>query len=113
MSQTTDASCDWALGQQQTIAERNDEVDLSSIASPMAGIKQVIDSSYSVYGCIEWFYSAFVSKANTGLAGVSQTTTESYDLALGQQHIIVERGGLDLSSIVSLTNGIRQVIDSS
>ena len=43
MSQTTDASCALALGQQQTIAERNEEVDLSSIASPMAGIEQVID----------------------------------------------------------------------
>ena len=43
MSQTTDASCDSALGQQQTIAERNDEVDLSSIASPTAGIEQVSD----------------------------------------------------------------------
>ena len=42
MSQTTGASCDLALGEQQTIAERN-EVDLSSIASPTAGIEQVID----------------------------------------------------------------------
>ena len=43
MLQITDASCDSALGQQQTIAERNEEVDLSSIASPMAGIEQVSD----------------------------------------------------------------------
>ena len=46
MSQTTDASCDSVLGEQQTIAERN-EVYLSSIVSPMAGIKQVADCSYS------------------------------------------------------------------
>ena len=42
MSQTTVDSCDLTLGEQQTIAERN-EVDLSSIASPTAGIEQVID----------------------------------------------------------------------
>ena len=42
MSQTAGASCNSALGEQQTIAERN-EVDLSSIVSPMAGMKQVID----------------------------------------------------------------------
>ena len=42
MSQTTAESCDLELGQQQTIAERN-EVDLSSIASPTAGIDQVME----------------------------------------------------------------------
>ena len=42
MSQTAGASCDLALGEQHTIAERN-EVDLSSIVSPMEGIEQVID----------------------------------------------------------------------
>ena len=42
LSQTTGASCSSALGERQTIAERN-EVDLSSIASPTAGIDQVID----------------------------------------------------------------------
>ena len=42
MSQTAGASCDLALGEQHTIAERN-EVDLSSIASPTAGIEQVMD----------------------------------------------------------------------
>ena len=42
MSQTTVDSCDSALGEQQTIAERN-ELDLSSIVSPVEGMKQVID----------------------------------------------------------------------
>ena len=42
MSQTTVDSCDLTLGEQQTIAERN-EVDLSSAASPTAGIDQVME----------------------------------------------------------------------
>ena len=42
MSQTTVDSCDSALGEQQTIFERN-ELDLSSIVSPVEGMKQVID----------------------------------------------------------------------
>ena len=42
MSQTAGASCNSALGEQHTIAERN-EVDLSTIVSPMAGMKQVMD----------------------------------------------------------------------
>ena len=75
MSQTTVDSCDSALGEQQTIFERN-ELDLSSIVSPVEGMKQVIDCSCSAaglsrqlaVGCskLEWLYSALVSKANTG-----------------------------------------------
>ena len=42
MSQTTVDSCDSALGEQQTIFERN-ELDLSSFVSPMEGMKQVFD----------------------------------------------------------------------
>ena len=42
MSQTAGASCDSALGEQQTIVDRN-EGELSRIVSPMEGMKQVID----------------------------------------------------------------------
>ena len=64
------------------------------------------------YGCMEWLYSAFVSKADTGwLAGVSQTTVDSCDLAPSHQQMIGERREAELSSSASPMAGIQQVIE--
>ena len=69
MSQTTAESCDLALGQQQTIAERNEEVDLSSIASPMAGIEQVVSGYQQMIGERR---EAGVSSTASPMAGIKQ-----------------------------------------